>query len=152
MHPLIERLFLRHLHQILHALTSLPPSIPPPPLLLFAHKTDLLSNPSSNANLAIDRVRTVLERELEKRRLSAVGGVGVEGLGSEGEGDVNGMGGLECSTKDGSFKFAEWEGGRVDFASGWVDVARHDLGNETPEEEKAGIDGLASLKDWISGL
>ena len=35
--------------------------------------------------LAINRVRTILERELDKRRTSHAGGVGVESLGGEGE-------------------------------------------------------------------
>uniref|UniRef100_A0A8H7Y2X6 Signal recognition particle receptor subunit beta n=2 Tax=Psilocybe cubensis TaxID=181762 RepID=A0A8H7Y2X6_PSICU len=107
-----------HLHHILHALTSFPPSQQPPLLVILAHKADLFkSTSSSNANtstLAINRVKAILERELEKRRASQSGGVNVEGLGEEGE--RADMGGLECGEKEGSaFKFDEWEGGDVVF-------------------------------------
>lgn len=130
----------RHLHHVLHAITSLPPTAPTPTLLILAHKKDLLkvgasSNPTSD--VAITRVRTILERELEKRRASQTGGVGVESLGAEGEGTE--VGGLECSGAGGAFKFSEWEGGEVEFLSTWVKVG------EAKEE-----DGLAELTNWLS--
>ena len=137
---------LRHLHLVLHAITSLPPAQSRPTLLILAHKTDLLKvSASSNPvrEVAIARVRTILERELEKRRVSQSGGVGVESLGSEGEGTE--MGGLECSgASGGAFKFNEWEGGDVEFVSTWVQVGE--------AKEEAGSDGLDELKDWLSQL
>lgn len=93
---------------ILHALTSLPPSQVPPSLLVVAHKSDLLKATAGNASasqLAINRVKTVLERELEKRRLSQSG----ERLSADDEQ----IGGLECT--GGVFKFDEWEGGEIRF-------------------------------------
>ena len=94
--------------------------------------------------MAITRVRTILERELEKRRASQSGGVGVESLGAEGEGTE--MGGLECSdAAGGAFKFGEWEGGDVELISSWVKVGEI--------KEKSGrSDGLEDLKDWLSQL
>ncbi|OBZ69350.1 Signal recognition particle receptor subunit beta [Grifola frondosa] len=108
-----------HLHQVLHALTSLPPSRTTPALLIVAHKCDLLKSTvhTSSDQLAINRVRTVLERELEKRRESHANGVGVEKMGAE---DAESeLGGLECSG-NGEFKFAEWEGGEVTFIGTFV--------------------------------
>ncbi|KAJ3541357.1 hypothetical protein NMY22_g3918 [Coprinellus aureogranulatus] len=140
-----------HLHLILHAVTSFPPSQTPPQLLILCNKADLLgkSTGSSPSTLAINRVRTILERELEKRRVSTAGGVAVEGLGEDekdgGEGQGE-MGGLECGT-DGNapFRFEEWEGGDVVF-----------LGSSAKEkksgtDEKVGdeVDGLAELRDWL---
>lgn len=137
-----------HLHQILHAITSLPPSHPTPPLLILAHKTDLLNKSASTGlvgDIAISRVRTILERELEKRRASQAGGVGIESLG--GEGEIAEMYGLDCSgPADGTFKFSEWEGGDIDFAATWVKVG------ETIEEESEGEEGLAGLKNWLDEL
>jgi signal recognition particle receptor subunit beta len=64
------------------------------------------------------RVRTILERELEKRRASQ-GRMAVEGLGNEG--DRLNIGGLECNAPAGSaFKFSEWEGGEVEFITSFV--------------------------------
>ncbi|KAF8447562.1 hypothetical protein L210DRAFT_2803493 [Boletus edulis BED1] len=130
----------RHLHNVLQAITSLPPTHSIPTLLILAHKTDLLktgASLSSASEVAITRVRTILERELEKRRASQSGGVGVESLGAEGEGmEVDG---LECS---GTFKFSEWEGGDVEFLSTWVKVGE--------DKEESGKDGLDDLKDWLS--
>ncbi|KAF8557282.1 hypothetical protein OG21DRAFT_1505501 [Imleria badia] len=135
-----------HLHYVLHAITSLPPTQSTPTLLILAHKTDLLkvgASSNSTSEVAITRVRTILERELEKRRASQSGGVGMESLGAEGEGTE--MGGLECSgAAGGAFKFGEWEGGDVDFVSTWVKVG------ETKEE--SGADGLDEFKDWLSQL
>ncbi|KAJ7172305.1 P-loop containing nucleoside triphosphate hydrolase protein [Mycena filopes] len=122
-----------HLHIILNALTSLPPSQTLPALLILAHKCDLLKSGSAasatSESLAITRVKTILERELEKRRVAQSGGVGVEGLGEEGERTE--MGGLECTGEKGVFKFDAWEGGEVLF-----------LGTSVKE-------GLAPLREWI---
>lgn len=134
------------MHYVLHAITSLPPTRSTPTLLILAHKTDLLkvgASSNSTSEVAITRVRTILERELEKRRASQSGGVGVESLGAEGEGTE--IGGLECSgAAGGAFKFSEWEGGDVEFVSTWVKVG------EAKEDSDA--DGLDELKDWLSRL
>jgi len=132
--------FSRHLHHILHVLTSLPASQHQPALLILAHKSDLLRTTSSNNDphaLAVNRVKTILERELEKRRESQSGGIGVEGLGEEGE--RTDMGGLDCGEKEGSaFKFDEWEGGDISF-----------LGTSV-SPEKGSENNLALLSDWLS--
>ncbi|EGN93292.1 hypothetical protein SERLA73DRAFT_189849 [Serpula lacrymans var. lacrymans S7.3] len=137
-----------HLHHILHALTSLPPSQSPPKLLILAHKADLLkSNTSSSVSteLAVSRVKVILERELEKRRLSQVGNVGIEGLGEEGE--KSDTGGLVCNgPAAGSFKFEEWEGGEVCFAGTWLAAGRPESG----VDEKEGLDGLDGLREWLT--
>lgn len=141
---------LRHLHHILNALTSLPPSQALPRLLIIAHKSDLLKTTSSTtaSTLAVNRVTTILERELEKRRASQSGGVGVEGLGAEGE--RADMGGLECSgASGGTFKFAEWEGGEVEFLATSVKVGP---ANEAVDEKSQGVDGLAAFLEWINGI
>lgn len=135
----------RHLHLVLHAITSLPPTRSRPTLLILAHKIDLLkvgASSNSVSDVAITRVRTILERELEKRRVSQSGVVGVESLGGEEEGTE--MGGLECSgAGGGTFKFSEWDGGDVEFVSTWVKVG--DLATDEKSE-----DGLENLKDWLS--
>ncbi|KAJ6597059.1 signal recognition particle receptor beta subunit-domain-containing protein [Mycena vulgaris] len=132
-----------HLHIILNALTSLPPSQALPSLLILAHKSDLLkSGTASSATseaLAINRVKTILERELEKRRVSQSGGVGVDGLGEEGERTE--MGGLECSGDKGVFRFDDWEGGEVMFLGTSVKVGGAD--------EKGETNGLSSLRQWV---
>ncbi|KAF8163628.1 signal recognition particle receptor beta subunit-domain-containing protein [Crassisporium funariophilum] len=134
-----------HLHYILHALTSLPPSQPQPSLLILAHKSDLLKTSSSSpqagaSTLAVNRVKTILERELEKRRVSQSGGINIEGLGEDGE--RSDMGGLECSGKEGStFRFDEWEGGEILFLGTSV------FSNASQVEEKAGNED--SLRDWL---
>ncbi|KAJ7063491.1 P-loop containing nucleoside triphosphate hydrolase protein [Mycena amicta] len=121
-----------HLHIVLNAIMSLPPSQVLPSLLILAHKSDLIK--SGTSAQAINRVKTILERELEKRRVAQSGGVGVEGLGSEGERAE--MGGLECSGEKGVFRFDTWEGGDVAF-----------LGTSTKlVDEKS---GLAELRDWL---
>ncbi|KAH9952117.1 P-loop containing nucleoside triphosphate hydrolase protein [Amylocystis lapponica] len=133
-----------HLHQILHELTSLPPSQTPPALLVVAHKSDLLKATAQAApdQLAINRVRTILERELEKRRASQANGVAVESLGEEG--GESEMGGLECNGSE--FRFANWEGGEVEFVGTSVSVSRAAL----LEDEKAvGDGGLAPLERWL---
>jgi signal recognition particle receptor subunit beta len=97
----------------------------------------------SPAEVAISRVRTILERELEKRREAQSSGMGVEGLGAEGE--RSDMGGLDCSSPGGIFKFADWEGGEIDFAGTWVNVGEF----KSDETEGAATDGLASLRSWL---
>ncbi|KAJ6502381.1 P-loop containing nucleoside triphosphate hydrolase protein [Mycena sanguinolenta] len=135
-----------HLHFILNALTSLPPSQVLPSLVILAHKSDLLKSgtaaSATSESLAINRVKTILERELEKRRVSQSGGVGVEGLGEEGERTE--MGGLECSGEKGVFRFDAWEGGDVLFLGTSVKV-----GQRTQEDEKTETDGLSSLRQWM---
>jgi signal recognition particle receptor subunit beta len=134
-----------HLHHILHALTSLPPSQELPKLLILAHKTDLLKSGSSltttSSTLAINRVKSILERELEKRRASQSGGVGVEGLGAEGE--RSDMGGLECNGP-GAFRFAEWEGGDIEFIGAYVKVE-----SEADEEKSGNVHGLDAFWEWV---
>ncbi|KAJ7709754.1 signal recognition particle receptor beta subunit-domain-containing protein [Mycena rosella] len=131
-----------HLHIILNALTSLPPSQALPSLLILAHKSDLLKSGTATSAtseaLAVNRVKTILERELEKRRVSQYGGVGVEGLGEEGERTE--MGGLECSGDKGVFRFDDWEGGEVLFFGTSVKVGGG---------EKGEMNGLVSLQQWM---
>jgi len=141
-----------HLHHILHALTSLPPSAALPSLLIVAHKSDLLKSSSAatagSDTLAINRVKTILERELEKRRASQSGGVGVEGLGAEGERSE--MGGLECSGPGGgAFRFSEWEGGDVGFVGTWVKVVEANEKAGKVDEKSDTVDGLSTLRDWL---
>ncbi|KAF8625635.1 hypothetical protein AX15_005282 [Amanita polypyramis BW_CC] len=136
-----------HLHHILHAITSLPPS-QSPPLLVLAHKVDLLKGhlgtSDSAANLGISRVKTILERELEKRRAAQSTSVGIEGLGEEGERTE--LGGLECSGSTGNaFKFDDWEGGEVTFRATWLQV--QSSSSEKGGDEKA--DGLGHLMGWL---
>jgi signal recognition particle receptor subunit beta len=139
--------FVRHLHHILHALTSLPPSQKLPKLLILAHKSDFLKSGSSSAatssTLAVNRVKSILERELEKRRASQSGGVGVEGLGAEGE--RSDMGGLECSGPGGgTFRFTEWEGGDIEFIGTFVKV-----GSVAGDEKGGDVHGLGALWEWL---
>ncbi|KAF9227499.1 hypothetical protein BS17DRAFT_773882 [Gyrodon lividus] len=135
-----------HLHHVLHEITSLPPTQPTPALLILAHKMDLLklgASSNSATEVAISRVCTILERELEKRKVSQTEGVGVESLGAEGEGSE--MGGLDCSgAAGGAFRFSEWEGGEVDFAATWVKV-----GDVKDVEKSTSEDGLDGLKGWL---
>lgn len=134
----------------MHALTTLPPSQVPPVLLITAHKCDGLK-PTSNSSpqqLAITRVRTVLERELEKRRAATATGVEVEGMGADGEEALSEMGGLECSGS-GEFRFADWEGGEVIFIGTSVSIGKT---ASSIEEKFVQIDGLASLREWLAEL
>lgn len=140
----------RHLHHVLHALTSLPPSQALPRLMILAHKYDLFkvgaSSATTSSTQAINRVKTILERELEKRRVSQSGGVGVEALGAEGERSE--MGGLECSGPGGgTFRFAEWEGGEVEFLGTFVKV-----GIEVNDEKSGDGDGLETFREWMNGI
>ena len=96
--------------------------------------------------LAINRVRTVLERELEKRRTSHAGGVGVESLGAEEEGSSE-LCGLEC-TSGGEFKFAQWEGGEVTFIGSSVTFGKA----EGDSEKSSSLDGLSSFREWLEEL
>jgi signal recognition particle receptor subunit beta len=129
---------------------SIPPSQSAPALIILAHKSDLLASTTSSSNtpadqLAVNRVRTILERELEKRRQSQAGGMGIESLGG-GEGDNMGISGLECgSAGDGIFKFSDWEGGEVAFLGTSI--------SQTGEKEKASnIGGLEGLQQWLMDL
>ncbi|KAF8586526.1 hypothetical protein K439DRAFT_1659622 [Ramaria rubella] len=135
-----------HLHHILHALTSLPPSQLSPSLVVLAHKCDLLATSSSSAALAVSRVRTILERELEKRRASQAGGVGVGQLGEEEGADAE-LGGLECTGPGGTgFRFKDWEGGEIEILGSSVGV-----GKNGDDSEKV-ADGLADFKQWLYDL
>ncbi|KAL1663262.1 signal recognition particle receptor beta subunit-domain-containing protein [Schizophyllum commune] len=142
-----------HLHTLLRALSHLPPSQPTPALAILAHKSDLLK--AGAPALAASRVRTVLERELERRRAAAVEGIAVEGMGSGGDlgggvgigraGDdaaqeENGGDGLECSGS-GVFSFDTWEGGEVTFLGSSTPVGKGD-----GEKEQQ---GLADLEAWL---
>jgi signal recognition particle receptor subunit beta len=132
----------------------MPPSQNPPAILVLAHKCDLLktgsaSVTSSSEQLAINRVRTVLERELEKRRRSHTGRVAMDELGAEGE-DNTELGGLDCTGPPGeAFKFADWEGGNIDFAGSWVRVGER-VGVE--EEKGEGLEGIGRLLTWVVQL
>lgn len=133
---------------ILHALASLPPSREAPSLSIVAHKCDLLKSTAtaSAAQLAVNRVRTILERELEKRRASHANGVGVESLGAE-DADSQ-MGGLEC-TGGGEFKFAEWEGGEIEFLGTSVAVGKQAVSADEKHPEQ---DSMSSLQEWLESL
>jgi len=143
-----------HLHRILHAVSVIPPSKKPPAILLLAHKCDLLKTGSISATssleqLAINRVRAVLERELDKRRRLHTGSVAIDELGAEGE-DNSELGGLDCTGPPGeSFKFAEWEGGEVDFVGSWVTVGER---VELDDEKGTGGEGIQGLLGWLQGL
>lgn len=140
---------IRHLHHILTSLTSLPPTHVAPALSIVAHKCDALkaSSTATSEQLAINRVRSVLERELEKRRTSHVGGVGVESLGSEDE-ESSELAGLDC-TGGGEFKFEQWEGGEIVFLGTSVSVGK----GPAPSDEKAGGHrGLVPLQEWLEEL
>lgn len=132
---------------------SIPPSQSAPALVILAHKSDLLASTTSSSNtpvdqLAANRVRTILERELEKRRQSQAGGMGIESLGG-GEGDNAEVSGLECSGVGGGvFKFSDWEGGEVTFLGTSVSQA----GGEIQDEKTGSIGGLEGLQQWLSGL
>ncbi|CAG7850486.1 SubName: Full=Uncharacterized protein {ECO:0000313/EMBL:CCA73386.1} [Serendipita indica DSM 11827] len=161
-----------HLHLVMHAISNLPPSATPPPLLVFANKADVLTSASKsktpNTALAVTRTTTILERELEKRRLNSIkSNTAVLGeLGDEG-GEDDTVGGLDVTEGD-AFTFDKWDGGVVTIRSGWVDIQRprkahggHDTASEDDEpKEKDTVvdptvpkkDGLAELVDWIATL
>ncbi|KAM6500299.1 P-loop containing nucleoside triphosphate hydrolase protein [Amanita muscaria] len=138
-----------HLHHVLSAITSLPPS-QAPSLLILAHKVDLLSSflstSDSARNLAINRVKTILERELEKRRAAHANSVTIEGLGEEGERTE--LGGLECTgSANSTFKFNEWEGGDVIFLATSVKVQGASQEKEKIEDQEPS--GLTDLTNWL---
>lgn len=143
----------RYLHQILHSFMSTPPSQSTPALIVLAHKSDLLASTTSSTNipadqLAINRVRTILERELEKRRQSQTGGMGIESLGG-GEGDNTEASGLECSGVGGGvFKFSEWEGGQVTF----LGTSALGTGEKVQDEKTGNVGGLESLRQRLGDL
>ena len=87
---------------------------------------------------------SLAEVELDKRKASHAGGVGVESLGGEGEEGTE-LGGLECSST-GEFRFAEWEGGEVSFIGTSVTVGKA----AAIGDEKA--DGLTPLREWLADL
>ncbi|KAK7054657.1 hypothetical protein VNI00_003120 [Paramarasmius palmivorus] len=129
-----------HLHSVMKSILSLPPSHKLPPVLILAHKTDLLkSSATADSNsLAIDRVQKVLQRELEKRRIAQSGGMGVETMGSEDEkSDVSG---LECTTQGGVFQFESWDGGDIVFLGSSV--------RQQGESEKSAV-GLQAFQEWL---
>ncbi|KAG7092678.1 hypothetical protein E1B28_009012 [Marasmius oreades] len=131
-----------HLHSIMKALLSLPPSHKLPTLIILAHKTDLIkaSATSGASSLAVDRVQKILQRELEKRRLAQSGGMGVETLDSEDEkSDITG---LECTSPGGVFQFESWEGGEVVFMGSSVKLPPSDT-------EKGPSSGLQTLEEWM---
>ena len=115
----------------MHSLTNFPPSQSLPTLLILAHKCDLLKTTTASSDsvgsLAVNRVRTVLERELERRRAAQSGSLGVEKIDAEEE--KTDMGGLECSGS--TFSFSEWEGGESIFVGTSIK------------------DGLASLREIL---
>ncbi|KAJ3744914.1 P-loop containing nucleoside triphosphate hydrolase protein [Lentinula detonsa] len=134
-----------HLHSVLDAIMAIPPSQPLPTLLILAHKCDLIKASSSSADtsaLAVTRVQTILERELERRRSSQSGGMGVEALGDENNDEKPNMGGLDCSGPGGTFRFENWEGGEVVFLGTSV------KGSEVADE-KSVKGSIAPLMDWI---
>lgn len=98
--------------------------------------------------LAINRVRTVLERELEKRRASQAGGVGIEGLGAEDS--ESELGGLECGGS-GEFRFDAWEGGEIAFVGTSVN-SKVQQQAKSVSDEKSDDTGLAPLVRWIEEL
>ncbi|GJJ12604.1 hypothetical protein Clacol_006847 [Clathrus columnatus] len=123
---------------------SLPPSQQPPSLVILAHKYDLIeSSGTPNFELAVSRVRTILERELDKRRTSQAAGVGVGQLGDD-ETTGTEMGGLECIGPAGvGFKFKDWEGGEIEILGTSV--------SEKGDSEKS-LDGLDKFKQWLEDL
>lgn len=132
---------------------SIPPSQSTPALIVLAHKSDLLTSTTTSSNtpvdqLAINRVRTILERELERRRQSQVGGVGIESLGGD-QGDSTDVSGLECNGVGGGvFRFSDWEGGEVTFLGTSTSERR-----EKAQDEKAvSIGGLECLQQRLSDL
>ena len=91
-------------------------------------------------------MRTVLERELEKRRRSHTGRVPIDELGAEGE-DNTELGGLDCTGPPGAaFQFADWEGGNIDFVGSWVRVGEE---GEVKEEKEGGGEGTGRLLAWL---
>lgn len=119
--------------------------------MIVIHKIDLIKAPSTLSNSEsigeyhINRAKSILERELERRRSSQSGKVAIEGLGFENDGgEETELGGLECSGQSGEFKFANWDGGEVAFvASSMVGVG------EDGDEKSDDADGLVGLREWL---
>lgn len=134
----------RHLHHVLHAVSLLPPSQQSRSVVILAHKCDLIESASvSNFELAVSRVRTILERELEKRRTSQATGVGVGQLGDDELADTE-TGGLECTgLTSAGFKFKNWEGGEIE-------ILGTSVFDKTDSEKSEG--GLGRLKQWLEEL
>jgi len=133
-----------HLHSVLDAIMALPPSQKLPSLLILAHKSDLIKTSSISTDataLAVNRVQTILERELERRRASQSGGMGVEGLGEEGNESPH-MGGLDCSGPGGTFKFENWEGGEILFLGTCVQYSES-------TDEKSVKGSITPLMEWM---
>ncbi|KAA1479209.1 P-loop containing nucleoside triphosphate hydrolase protein [Dentipellis sp. KUC8613] len=134
-----------HLHLVLNALVSLPPSVPVPPVLILAHKCDALTNSkisgiSGLQDLAVTRVRTVLERELEMRRISEKGAVGVEDMEAD-RGNTSDVGSLDyCNASGGTFRFTQWEGSMVDFLGTTLGIG---------SIEETSHNGLHGLTQWL---
>jgi signal recognition particle receptor subunit beta len=125
-------------------------------LLVLAHKYDLLKTGSSTISganspnqLAINRVRTVLERELEKRRQSHAGGIGMEAIGGESE-ESGELGGLDC-TGNGGFRFSDWEGGEIAFIGTSV-LDKLEKMQGTDEKVSDSEATLSNLLHWLSDL
>ena len=150
----------------------------PAPLLVLGHKADLLPKTSAaggvNAQAAVQRVRAILERELERRRRGAAATSGVGGMAALGEEETGGAGsgvgaGLDIAGDEKEvFRFDKWEGGEVEVRASWVDVKRssnghttdddeeheheHEHGHDGEKGEEKGEDGLAEVVEWIVGL
>jgi hypothetical protein len=144
-----------HLHLVMSAIANLPPSVPAPPLLVFANKSDLLpkttassGKPTINSGLALSRTQAILERELDKRRLAALSRGGASSgvlseLGADGDADEGtALGGLDIVGDDngdgGGFSFAKWEGGEVELKSGWVDIKKDVSSGKAGETDSEG--------------
>jgi signal recognition particle receptor subunit beta len=118
--------------------------------VIAAHKADLIKSAAgglSPSQLAINRVRSVLERELERRRVAQAGGVSVEGTGAE-----ETLGGLDCAPGQ-PFRFADWEGGEVAFVGTWTVPGTAAPGEKVQDEKtQTTADGLADLRAWFEEL
>ena len=70
------------------------------------------------------------------------------------DGEALGMGGLECRTPGGTFKFEDWEGGEVALIGSYVklsQVSQNEKAEEKAQEEEE-KDGLAQLRAWFDDL
>ncbi|KAH7104144.1 P-loop containing nucleoside triphosphate hydrolase protein [Auriculariales sp. MPI-PUGE-AT-0066] len=132
-----------HLHLTLSTLAALPNT---PPVAVVAAKCDLAG---ASTTSGVTRVRTVLERELDKRRASRVDVEGV-GLGMETADDGTGnLGGLETVGAPGTpFRLAEWEGGEIAVLGCSVTIS----GPTGEKEEASEKDGLIQVREWIEAL